>query len=63
MGASLDAIVLSLSNSRCSWQVRTLYSWTDVAQRTETVYDEAVNSPDQDLLQRLTRYQFVRMSK
>ncbi|CAM6104774.1 unnamed protein product [Calypogeia fissa] len=37
-------------------RVRNLYSWTDVAQRTETVYDHAINSPDQDLLQRLSRY-------
>ena len=35
--------------------MRTLYSWTDVARRTEVVYDHAMNVYDEDLLQRLSR--------
>ncbi|KAI5062246.1 hypothetical protein GOP47_0022785 [Adiantum capillus-veneris] len=37
-------------------RMRTLYSWTDVAKRTEVVYDHAMNARDEDLLQRLSRY-------
>lgn len=37
-------------------RMRTLYSWTDVARRTEVVYDHAMNTSDDDLLQRLSRY-------
>ncbi|BBN14899.1 phosphatidylinositol N-acetylglucosaminyltransferase subunit A [Marchantia polymorpha subsp. ruderalis] len=37
-------------------QMRTLYSWPDVAERTETVYTHAMNTENEDLLQRLERY-------
>lgn len=37
-------------------RMRTLYSWTDVAKRTEVVYDHAINARDEDLLQRLSKY-------
>lgn len=36
--------------------MRTLYSWPDVAERTETVYTHAMNTENEDLLQRLERY-------
>ena len=32
-----------------------LYSWMDVAKRTEVVYDHALSSEDDDLLLRLSR--------
>lgn len=33
-----------------------LYSWHDVAKRTEIVYERALGCPDQSLLERLSRY-------
>ncbi|KAH7415294.1 hypothetical protein KP509_14G036500 [Ceratopteris richardii] len=36
--------------------MRTLYSWADVAKRTEVVYDHAVDASNEDFLQRLSRY-------
>lgn len=32
-----------------------MYSWQDVAKRTEIVYDRALKCPDQSLLERLSR--------
>ncbi|KAL2621174.1 hypothetical protein R1flu_001379 [Riccia fluitans] len=37
-------------------KMRTLYSWPDVAQRTERVYHHAMNTENEDLLERLSRY-------
>lgn len=37
-------------------RVRSLYSWADVARRTETVYNHSVDTKPDDLLQRLSRY-------
>lgn len=37
-------------------RMKTLYSWMDVAKRTEVVYDHALSSEDDDLLLRLSRY-------
>lgn len=37
-------------------QMKKLYSWHDVAKRTEIVYDRALRCPNQDLLERLSRY-------
>lgn len=36
-------------------QMKNLYSWMDVAKRTEVVYDNALSSDDDDLLLRLSR--------
>lgn len=38
------------------WQMEKLYSWHDVARRTEIVYNRALQCPNQDLLERLSRY-------
>uniref|UniRef100_A0A0E0LJ71 phosphatidylinositol N-acetylglucosaminyltransferase n=1 Tax=Oryza punctata TaxID=4537 RepID=A0A0E0LJ71_ORYPU len=37
-------------------RMKKLYSWDDVAKRTEIVYDRAMQSPQTDLLERLPRY-------
>ncbi|KAI4304692.1 hypothetical protein MLD38_040167 [Melastoma candidum] len=37
-------------------RMKQLYDWHDVARRTESVYDRAMNCPDQTLLERLPRY-------
>ncbi|XP_024399480.1 phosphatidylinositol N-acetylglucosaminyltransferase subunit A [Physcomitrium patens] len=37
-------------------RMKNLYSWMDVAKRTEVVYDQALRSEDDDLLLRLGRY-------
>ncbi|CAI8618185.1 unnamed protein product [Vicia faba] len=37
-------------------RMRELYSWHDVAKRTEIVYDRALKCSDQNLLERLPRY-------
>ncbi|XP_078435846.1 UDP-Glycosyltransferase superfamily protein isoform X2 [Wolffia australiana] len=37
-------------------RVKDLYSWHDVARRTEIVYTRASSCPDENLLQRLSRY-------
>ncbi|KAG8084981.1 hypothetical protein GUJ93_ZPchr0010g10084 [Zizania palustris] len=37
-------------------RMKKLYSWDDVAKRTEIVYDRAMQSPKTDLLERLPRY-------
>lgn len=37
------------------YQMKKLYSWHDVAKRTEIVYDRALQSSDENLLQRLPR--------
>lgn len=39
-------------------QMKNLYSWMDVAKRTEVVYDHALSSEDDDLLLRLSRYEY-----
>ncbi|XAR64761.1 Phosphatidylinositol N-acetylglucosaminyltransferase [Bertholletia excelsa] len=36
--------------------MKRLYSWHDVARRTEIVYDRALRCPNQNLLERLSRY-------
>jgi phosphatidylinositol glycan class A protein len=36
--------------------MKKLYDWHDVAKRTEIVYDRALKCPDQNLLERLSRY-------
>lgn len=38
------------------FQMKKLYSWHDVAKRTEIVYDRALRCSNQDLLERLSRY-------
>lgn len=42
-----------------SCQMKTLYSWPDVARRTEIVYDRALRCSDQPLQERLSRYNSV----
>ncbi|GAB2285065.1 hypothetical protein Dimus_019521 [Dionaea muscipula] len=37
-------------------RMKNLYSWHDVAKRTETVYDRAMECSDQSLMERLSRY-------
>ncbi|XLR38655.1 hypothetical protein S83_023315 [Arachis hypogaea] len=37
-------------------RMRELYNWHDVAKRTEIVYDRALKCPNQNLLERLSRY-------
>ncbi|XP_010252712.1 PREDICTED: phosphatidylinositol N-acetylglucosaminyltransferase subunit A [Nelumbo nucifera] len=37
-------------------RMKSLYSWHDVARRTEVVYDRALRCPTEDLLERLSRY-------
>ncbi|KAL7616801.1 phosphatidylinositol N-acetylglucosaminyltransferase subunit A isoform X1 [Lactuca sativa] len=37
-------------------RIKGMYSWQDVAKRTEIVYDRALKCPDQSLLERLSRY-------
>ncbi|XP_074370512.1 phosphatidylinositol N-acetylglucosaminyltransferase subunit A isoform X3 [Apium graveolens] len=37
-------------------EMKNLYSWHDVAKRTEIVYDRALRCSDQNLLERLSRY-------
>ncbi|KAJ6778016.1 N-ACETYLGLUCOSAMINYL-PHOSPHATIDYLINOSITOL BIOSYNTHETIC PROTEIN [Salix koriyanagi] len=37
-------------------RMKKLYNWHDVAKRTEIVYDRALKCPDQNLLERLSRY-------
>lgn len=39
-------------------QMKSLYSWHDVARRTEVVYDCALRCSNENLLQRLPRYSF-----
>ncbi|RYR47790.1 hypothetical protein Ahy_A07g033756 isoform E [Arachis hypogaea] len=36
--------------------MRELYNWHDVAKRTEIVYDRALKCPNQNLLERVSRY-------
>lgn len=36
--------------------MKKLYSWHDVAERTEIVYDRALGCPNQNILDRLSRY-------
>lgn len=36
-------------------RMKNLYSWMDVAKRTEVVYDQSLRSDDDDLLLRLSR--------
>lgn len=38
------------------FQMKELYDWHDVAKRTEIVYDRALKCPNQNLLDRLSRY-------
>ncbi|XLU59386.1 hypothetical protein S245_018595, partial [Arachis hypogaea] len=37
-------------------RMRELYNWHDVAKRTEIVYDHALKCPNQNLLERVSRY-------
>ncbi|XLS75489.1 hypothetical protein HN51_032354 [Arachis hypogaea] len=37
-------------------RMRELYNWHDVAKRTEIVYDRALKCPNQNLLERVSRY-------
>lgn len=37
-------------------QMKKLYNWHDVAKRTEIVYDRALECPNQNLVERLSRY-------
>lgn len=37
-------------------RMKNLYSWHDVARRTEVVYDRALSCSNENLLQRLPRY-------
>uniref|UniRef100_A0A1D1YN71 phosphatidylinositol N-acetylglucosaminyltransferase n=1 Tax=Anthurium amnicola TaxID=1678845 RepID=A0A1D1YN71_9ARAE len=37
-------------------RMKDLYDWHDVARRTEIVYDRALSCPDENLMQRLSRY-------
>lgn len=39
------------------FQMKKLYSWHDVAKRTEIVYDRALRCSNQNLLERLSRYE------
>lgn len=39
--------------------MKKLYDWHDVARRTEIVYDRAMKCSNQNLLERLTRYEIV----
>lgn len=39
-------------------RMKNLYSWMDVAKRTEVVYDDALSSEDNDLLLCLSRYEY-----
>lgn len=40
------------------WQIKELYSWHDVAKRTEIVYDRAIKCSNQNLIERLPRYAY-----
>ena len=40
-------------------RVKSFYSWDDVAQRTEKVYQSVLNAPEIDLRTRLQRYSFL----
>lgn len=40
-------------------QMKKLYSWHDVARRTEIVYDRALRFSSQPLLERLSQYAIV----
>lgn len=40
-------------------RVKGMYSWDDVAKRTETVYERAMTIPPKDTVKRLTRYFLV----
>lgn len=48
--------VVFMFGSYISCQMKKLYSWHDVAKRTEIVYDRAVRCSNQNLLERLSRY-------
>lgn len=37
-------------------RVKGMYAWSDVAERTELVYHNAMNAPRKDIYERLTRY-------
>ena len=37
-------------------RVKGMYAWSDVAERTETVYTNAMASPRKDTYERLSRY-------
>lgn len=54
-------VCISLSLSTCISQMKNLYSWHDVAKRTEIVYDRALRCSDQNLLERLSRYASLKL--
>ncbi|WZZ92456.1 hypothetical protein YC2023_121035 [Brassica napus] len=39
--------------------MKKLYSWQDVAKRTEIVYDRALKCSNRNLLERLSRYNYM----
>lgn len=43
-----------------SVQMKKLYSWHDVAERTEIVYDRALKCSNQSLIDRLPRYSLTK---
>ncbi|KAM7518787.1 hypothetical protein LguiB_017749 [Lonicera macranthoides] len=52
----IDPQAMHLRVIELSFNMKKLYSWHDVAKRTEIVYDRALRCSNQDLLERLPRY-------
>ena len=53
---------MSFFVSYISCQMKKLYSWHDVAKRIEIVYDRALGCPNQNLIDRLSRYAIENLS-
>lgn len=41
---------------RAHERIKTFYDWTQVAERTELVYDTVLKSPQRELWERIVRY-------
>lgn len=50
------SLIVFMFGSYLYCQMKKLYSWHDVAKRTEIVYDRALRCSNQNLLERLSRY-------
>jgi phosphatidylinositol glycan class A protein len=51
----LGYVIVKYEQDFFGLQMKNLYSWMDVAKRTEVVYDQSLRSDDDDLLLRLSR--------
>ncbi|CAE6016123.1 unnamed protein product [Arabidopsis arenosa] len=56
------SILPSINPEEMHNQMKKLYSWEDVAKRTEIVYDRALKCSNRNLLERLSRYISVNLT-